>query len=94
MFGSLGMAEVVVIIIVALIIFGPRRLPQLAQTIGGALKEFRKASSDIRQSIEDEVEEVSEAVSLKGDELEDIEKTINPPNESSGDTGMTDDPNE
>ena len=56
MFGSLGGSEVIVLFILALLLFGPRRLPEIGRTIGKAIAEFRKASQDFRTSLEREVE--------------------------------------
>jgi TatA/E family protein of Tat protein translocase len=53
--GSLGMQEIAVIFILALIIFGPRKLPELGKTLGKSLAEFKKASSELKQTWEDEV---------------------------------------
>ncbi|HTY61576.1 MAG TPA: twin-arginine translocase TatA/TatE family subunit [Acidobacteriota bacterium] len=53
--GSLGMQEIIVIFIIALIVFGPRKLPELGKTIGKGLAEFKKASNELKQTWEDEV---------------------------------------
>jgi Tat protein translocase TatB subunit len=55
-FGSLGGPEIVLIVVLALLLFGPRRLPQIARTIGRTMGEFRKASHDFRSSLEQEIE--------------------------------------
>jgi Tat protein translocase TatB subunit len=55
-FGSLGGSEVIVLFVLALLLFGPRRLPEIGKTIGKAVAEFRKASQDFRASLEREVE--------------------------------------
>ena len=55
MFGSLGLPELLVIFIVALIVFGPKRLPEIGRTLGKALGEFKKASDDLKNTIEREV---------------------------------------
>src|SRR6185503_10109081 len=56
MFGTLGGPEVILILVVALIVFGPRRLPELGKSMGKMLAEFRKASNDFKRTIEDELE--------------------------------------
>lgn len=53
--GSLGMQEIIIIFVIALIIFGPRKLPDLGKTIGKGLAEFKKASNELKQTWEDEV---------------------------------------
>jgi sec-independent protein translocase protein TatA len=53
--GSLGMQELIVIFILALIVFGPRKLPELGKTVGKGLAEFKKASNELKQTWEEEV---------------------------------------
>lgn len=62
MFGSLGFPEIAFILVLALLIFGPKRLPEIGRTIGKGLGEFRRASNDLRRTLENEValEEASE----------------------------------
>lgn len=55
MFGSLGLPELILIFVVALLLFGPRQLPQIGRSIGRALGEFRRASNDFKRTIEEEV---------------------------------------
>jgi len=55
MFGSLGGPELLLILVLALLIFGPRKLPEIGRTVGRSLAEFRKASSDFKMSLEHEV---------------------------------------
>ena len=54
--GNIGFPELVVIFIVALLVFGPRKLPELGRSLGRGISEFRRASSDLRTSIEREIE--------------------------------------
>ena len=55
MFGSLGVPELLLIFAVILIVFGPRRIPEIARTLGKAMGEFRKATDDMKSTIEREV---------------------------------------
>ena len=55
MFGTIGGPELVLIFVIALLIFGPRKLPDLGKAIGRGLAEFRKASTDLRQTLETEI---------------------------------------
>jgi TatA/E family protein of Tat protein translocase len=54
-FGSLGFTEIAFILILALLLFGPKRLPEIGRTIGKGLGEFRRASNDLRRTLENEV---------------------------------------
>jgi len=55
MFGSIGGPELVVIFAVALLIFGPRRLAELGKSLGRGLAEFRRAATDLRDTLDAEV---------------------------------------
>jgi sec-independent protein translocase protein TatA len=55
MFGPLGVPELLLIFAVILIVFGPRRIPEIGRTLGKALGEFRKATDDFKSTIEREV---------------------------------------
>jgi len=54
--GSIGMPELLVIFVVALIVFGPRGLPELGKALGQTLAEFRRASTGLQRSLEEEIE--------------------------------------
>jgi sec-independent protein translocase protein TatA len=55
MFGSIGMPELIVIFMIALIIFGPRKLPELGRSLGRSLSEFKRASHELRSTLEEEI---------------------------------------
>ena len=54
---SLGFGEILVILLIALIVFGPRRLPEMGRTIGRSLREFRRAAADLRAEIEEDLDD-------------------------------------
>ena len=56
MFGSIGGVELLVILLLGLLVFGPRRLPELGRMIGRSLAEFRRATQDLKDSLEKEVD--------------------------------------
>ena len=58
MFG-IGFQEMLIILVVVLIFFGPKRLPDLAKSLGKGIAEFKKASDEVRKGIEDAVKEES-----------------------------------
>jgi sec-independent protein translocase protein TatA len=53
--GSIGMQEIIVIFVIALIVFGPRKLPEIGKMLGKGMAEFKKASNELRQTWEEEV---------------------------------------
>jgi TatA/E family protein of Tat protein translocase len=90
MFGTLGMPELILIFVVALLLFGPRKMPQIGRSIGRAMGEFRRASNEFKRTIEDEVaaDEIREVEKdLKGikdigKDLRDLKNTVEKPIES------------
>ena len=67
MFGSIGFPELLAIMAVALLVFGPKKLPEVGKSLGKALREFRKTSDDIKEKIEEEIQ---------ASELKDIQEEI------------------
>jgi TatA/E family protein of Tat protein translocase len=55
MFGSIGMPELIIIFVIALIIFGPRKLPELGKSLGKSLAEFKRASNELRNTLDEEI---------------------------------------
>jgi len=55
MFGSIGMPELIIIFVIALIIFGPRKLPELGRSLGKSLAEIKRASNELKSTLEEEI---------------------------------------
>ena len=55
MFGSIGMPELIIIFVIALVIFGPRKLPELGRSLGKSLSEFKRASHELRSTLDEEI---------------------------------------
>ena len=68
MFG-LGIPELLIIFVIALVVFGPKKLPELGKSIGRAMAEFKKASEEFQESVRSEMKEVE-----KGADLEEVKK--------------------
>ncbi|MGL5150219.1 MAG: twin-arginine translocase TatA/TatE family subunit [Clostridium sp.] len=60
MFGKIGAGELILILAIALVIFGPSKLPQIGKSVGQAIKEFRKGATQAQKEINNLVEEDSE----------------------------------
>jgi len=73
---NLGFPEIIIIFIVALVIFGPRKLPELGRSLGRGLSEFKKASNELKRTWEDEVEAVKHEVDVGQDELKKIQTDL------------------
>jgi sec-independent protein translocase protein TatA len=67
MFGSIGPAELILIFVIALIVFGPKKLPEIGRSVGKALREFKKTSEEIKGRIEEEIQ---------ASEIKDVGKTL------------------
>jgi TatA/E family protein of Tat protein translocase len=67
MFGSIGPTELILIFVIALLVFGPKKLPEIGRSVGKALREFKKTSDEIKGRIEEEIE---------ASEIKDIRKDI------------------
>ncbi len=84
MFG-LGLPELIVIFIIALVIFGPKKLPDLGKTLGKGIAEFKRASQEVKESIDEEVRAAERSV-----DLDRIKADLDAPEEKSGETTQAD----
>ncbi len=65
MFGGLGPTEILVILLIVLLLFGAKRIPEVAQGLGKGLREFKKAAKDIQKDIDQAGEEEDKATKSK-----------------------------
>lgn len=56
MFGSIGLPELITIFAIALLVFGPKKLPEVGRSIGKALREFRRTTDEIKGKLEEEIQ--------------------------------------
>jgi TatA/E family protein of Tat protein translocase len=68
------MPELMMIMVLALLLFGPKKLPEIGKQVGKALGEFKRASNDLKRTIEDEMEKASSAVKIDDPPKPDAEK--------------------
>jgi sec-independent protein translocase protein TatA len=76
MFGSIGMPELILIFVVALLVFGPKKLPEIGKSLGKGLAEFKKASDELKKTIEREIEEGKNEVSSISQSFASSEGTV------------------
>ncbi|GGE82552.1 twin-arginine translocase TatA/TatE family subunit [Priestia taiwanensis] len=62
MFSNIGIPGLILILILALIVFGPQKLPELGRSFGNMLKEFKKATGNLTDEIKEEAKEVKDAI--------------------------------
>ena len=78
MFGSIGMPELILIFVVALLVFGPKKLPELGKSLGRGLAEFKKASDDLKKTIEDEIEQGKKEAADVKEQVGEVRRSLQP----------------
>lgn len=71
---GIGLPEMIVIFVVALLIFGPKKLPEIGRTLGKTLKGFQEASKEFQEELKKETEKIEETVSMNA-QLESSKET-------------------
>lgn len=56
MFGSIGIQEIILIFIIVLLLFGPKKIPEITKSVGKVIREFKRASQEVKNTLEDEIE--------------------------------------
>jgi TatA/E family protein of Tat protein translocase len=92
MIGSLGFPEIVFILLLALLVFGPKRLPEVGRKVGRALGEFRRATGDLKRTIDRELTmaEMEPPEQARAGRGSDKERSEAQPVEGTGETGQSD----
>jgi len=86
---DIGLPELLVIIVIALIVFGPNKLPELAKAFGRAMREFKKATEEMKESFEEETRDLKELKNtlppenLLTDLFENVKTSAEPTSETS-----------
>ena len=77
--GNLGMPELMLIMLLALLLFGPKKLPEIGKQVGKALGEFKRASNDLKRSIQDEMDKAQAGLDTISSELKpDVKPDLKP----------------
>src|SRR5215204_4973056 len=78
MFGSVGVPELIIIFTIALIIFGPRKLPELGKSLGKSLAEFKRASNELKNTLDEEIRLEERRSASADDERRNAERQVAP----------------
>src|SRR5438128_6329425 len=91
--GQLGFSEILVIFVVALLVFGPKKLPELGKSLGKGLKEFKKATDELKSNWDEQLKDVEKSVNEVKDTVHsatrDIENRIKEDIYSSAEPAIT-----
>jgi TatA/E family protein of Tat protein translocase len=91
---NIGLPELLIIVAIALIVFGPNKLPELAKAFGRAMREFKKATEEVKESFEAETKDLEEFKHTLTDEtlLADLAEQITPPEPAAEETSAQPEP--
>jgi TatA/E family protein of Tat protein translocase len=93
---NLGFQEIIVIFMIALLVFGPRKLPELGKSLGKGLREFRKATNDLKSSWDEQVRDIDKDVKETRRDFskigQDVRNTIHQPDKKKADAPPADSP--
>ena len=91
---NIGIPELLIIVAIALIVFGPNKLPELAKAFGRAMREFKKATEEVKESFEAETKDLEEFKHTLTDEnlLADLAERISPPEPATEETSAQPEP--
>ena len=76
MFGSIGMPELILIFIVALLVFGPKKLPEIGKSLGKGLAEFKRASDELKKTIETEIEQSKNEIAAVKEHVSSVQNSL------------------
>src|SRR5262245_3647867 len=74
--GQLGFQELLIIFVIALLVFGPKKLPELGKSLGKGLREFKKATEDLKSNWEDQMKEVQEPLKETAKDIQDTSHDV------------------
>lgn len=91
---NIGLPELLIIVAIALIVFGPNKLPELAKAFGRAMREFKKATEEVKESFEAETKELEEYKHTLTDEnlLADLAEQVSAPEPAAEETSLQPEP--
>ena len=85
---NIGPEEIILILVIALIVFGPKRLPEIGRTVGKSLREFRRASQDLRDQFERAIDEEDDKPAKTASEAQLSETETGATPDGSGSTSL------
>ena len=74
--GQLGFQELLVIFVIALLVFGPKKLPELGKSLGKGLREFKRATNDLKSSWDEQVKDAEQDISDATTDIKDLQEDI------------------